>query len=224
MGLYLTALAMAREGGSPTDRIGSVPSGPGTHIGEYLRSEVLDPLDPDERQFLLRTSVLDELTAGACDAVLERRDSATVLATPAPAQPAGRQARGRGQVPLPPSARRAAGHGPRGRRPDPGAGAPSACRPLVRGAGRPGRRRSPCQAGRRSAAARRARVVGHRGLSGIRSTGPPPRLARRPVGSGRGLGPLALAGDGVVGGADRRPRPDATLAAHVAEARRSGLA
>ncbi len=79
VGLYLTALAMAREGGSPTDRIGSVPSGPGTRIGEYLRSEVLDPLDPHERQFLLRTSVLDELTAGACDAVLERRDSAAVL-------------------------------------------------------------------------------------------------------------------------------------------------
>jgi LuxR family transcriptional regulator, maltose regulon positive regulatory protein len=79
VGLYLSALAMAREGGS-TDRIGSIPSGPGTHIGEYLRSEVLDPLDPHERQFLLRTSVLDELTADACNAVLERRDSATVLA------------------------------------------------------------------------------------------------------------------------------------------------
>jgi LuxR family maltose regulon positive regulatory protein len=80
VGLYLSALAMAREGGSSTDRIGSVPGGPSTHIGEYLRSEVLDPLDPGDRQFLLRTSVLDRLTAGGCDAVLERRDSATVLA------------------------------------------------------------------------------------------------------------------------------------------------
>lgn len=80
VGLYLTALAMARDSGSATDRIGSVPVGPGTHFGQYLRSEVLDPLGPDERQFLLRTSVLDELTPGACDAVLERRDSATVLA------------------------------------------------------------------------------------------------------------------------------------------------
>ncbi|MFN8168045.1 MAG: LuxR C-terminal-related transcriptional regulator [Candidatus Nanopelagicales bacterium] len=80
VGLYLIALAMAREGSSSTVQIGAVPIGPGTRIGEYLRSEVLDPLDPHERTFLQRTSVLDELTAEACDAVLERRDSATVLA------------------------------------------------------------------------------------------------------------------------------------------------
>jgi LuxR family maltose regulon positive regulatory protein len=80
VGLYLSALAMVREGGWSTDRISAVPGGPSTHIGEYLRSEVLDPLDPGDRQFLQHTSVLDVLTADGCDAVLDRRDSARVLA------------------------------------------------------------------------------------------------------------------------------------------------
>jgi LuxR family maltose regulon positive regulatory protein len=78
VGLYLTALAMAR-GVAPTDRISAVPHGPSARIGDYLRSEVLDQLGPDERDFLVRTSVLDELTPGACDALLERTDSARVL-------------------------------------------------------------------------------------------------------------------------------------------------
>jgi LuxR family maltose regulon positive regulatory protein len=78
--LYLSGLAMARERGSAARMFGSAPGGPSTHIGEYLRSQVLDPLDADDRHFLRRTSVLDSLAVDACDAVLDRRDSATVLA------------------------------------------------------------------------------------------------------------------------------------------------
>ena len=114
VGLYLTALAMARDSGSATDRIGSVPVGPGTHFGQYLRSEVLDPLDSR------RASVpaADERARRAHPWGVRRRARAPGLGDgprpPAPAQPAGRQARGREPVPLPPSARRATGDGPRG--------------------------------------------------------------------------------------------------------------
>lgn len=79
VGLYLTALAMRRRGGTQTGRLGSAPRGTDASIGDYLRAEVLGPLDPAERGLLLRCSVLDEMTAGACDAVLEREDSAAVL-------------------------------------------------------------------------------------------------------------------------------------------------
>jgi LuxR family maltose regulon positive regulatory protein len=79
VGLYLTALAMRRRGGAQGRRLGSAPQGTDAFIGDYLRSEVLDPLDPAEQEFLLHSCVLDELTAGACDAVLEREDSAAVL-------------------------------------------------------------------------------------------------------------------------------------------------
>ena len=49
-------------------------------VADYLTQEVLQSLDPDMRGFLLRTSVLGRFTAEMCDAVLERSDSAVVLA------------------------------------------------------------------------------------------------------------------------------------------------
>ncbi len=79
VGLYLTALAMRRRGGTQAGRPRSAQGGADAFVGDYLRSEVMDPLDPAERKLLVRGSVLDELTAGACDAVLERGDSAAVL-------------------------------------------------------------------------------------------------------------------------------------------------
>jgi LuxR family maltose regulon positive regulatory protein len=42
---------------------------------EYLTSEILDALEPSARDFLVRTSVLQMLSAPLCDAVLERSDS-----------------------------------------------------------------------------------------------------------------------------------------------------
>ena len=46
---------------------------------DYIESEILEPLPPESQDFLLRTSILDELDPAACDAVLERGDSAAVL-------------------------------------------------------------------------------------------------------------------------------------------------
>ena len=49
-------------------------------IADYLSHEVLSSLDDELRTFLLRVSVLGRFTPALCDAVLERSDSASVLA------------------------------------------------------------------------------------------------------------------------------------------------
>ena len=54
-------------------------SGSNTAVAEYLAEEVLSQMPPDEQQFLLRTSVLTELTPELCDAVCQRTDSEAVL-------------------------------------------------------------------------------------------------------------------------------------------------
>jgi LuxR family maltose regulon positive regulatory protein len=46
---------------------------------EFLAGQALVHLGDDERRFLLRASILDELTAPLCDEVLGRRDSRAVL-------------------------------------------------------------------------------------------------------------------------------------------------
>ena len=48
-------------------------------IAEYFIVEVLDQQPPEIAQFMLDTSVLDELTADACAAVTGRQDSASLL-------------------------------------------------------------------------------------------------------------------------------------------------
>lgn len=49
-------------------------------VAEFLSHEVLDALDDDVRSFILRASVLGRFTASLCDAVLDRSDSAALLA------------------------------------------------------------------------------------------------------------------------------------------------
>lgn len=49
-------------------------------VAEFLSHEVLDALDDDVRSFLLRASVLGRFTARLCDTVLDRSDSAALLA------------------------------------------------------------------------------------------------------------------------------------------------
>ena len=49
-------------------------------VVEYLSQEVLASLDDETRSFLQGTSVLGQFTAELCDAVLERTDSASMLA------------------------------------------------------------------------------------------------------------------------------------------------
>ena len=48
-------------------------------IAEYFISEVLDQQPPEVVRFMLDTSILGELTAGACAAVAERQDAAALL-------------------------------------------------------------------------------------------------------------------------------------------------
>ncbi len=71
-GLKLVALALRGGNGSPLDD--------NRHVVDYLTSEVLDALTPEKRDFVLRTSALDRLSGPLCDAVLDRRDGARVLA------------------------------------------------------------------------------------------------------------------------------------------------
>lgn len=47
----------------------SAPAGEDRHIGDYLAAEVLDRVAPDERRFLLRTSILERMSGPLCDAV-----------------------------------------------------------------------------------------------------------------------------------------------------------
>jgi LuxR family maltose regulon positive regulatory protein len=66
-GLYLGALAALEH---PTD------SAPDRFLVDYLRAEVVGQLRPAaDRRFLIRTAVLEELSAPLCDAVLQRSDS-----------------------------------------------------------------------------------------------------------------------------------------------------
>ena len=73
-GVLLAGLAL-REGESsgPDDERdwGSVDR----HVRSYLRNEVLDRLAEDDRRFLLRTSLLRELRADVCDAVMGTADA-----------------------------------------------------------------------------------------------------------------------------------------------------
>ncbi len=80
VGLYLMALSILRR----RERVGAGStsvSHPGRDrfVVDYLRAEVLADIPDPTREFLRRTSILDELDAPLCDAVLERDDSATVL-------------------------------------------------------------------------------------------------------------------------------------------------
>ena len=76
--LYLAALWLR----SVDDRDRAVLAFGGDHryVAEYLSHEVLASLEVAHRSFLLRAAVLGSFTAQLCDAVLERSDSAAVLA------------------------------------------------------------------------------------------------------------------------------------------------
>ncbi len=76
--LYLEALAL-RQSRPVAGRPSPESTGDRAFARDYIEAEVLDPLQPATRDFLLRTSILDQISIGACDAVLERTDSAAVL-------------------------------------------------------------------------------------------------------------------------------------------------
>ena len=76
-GLYLAAISAKASGveGATAFR------GDDHFLADYLRSELLSQLPPDELRFLTRTAVLDRMAGPLCDAVLESSDSAGWLAT-----------------------------------------------------------------------------------------------------------------------------------------------
>ena len=77
-GLYLAALWL-RDFAEPDEGVQAF-AGSARQVADYLTAEVLTALDPQTRNFLVRTSVLDRFTPELCDAVVDREDSAAVLA------------------------------------------------------------------------------------------------------------------------------------------------
>jgi LuxR family maltose regulon positive regulatory protein len=73
-GLYLAALSM--QAGAPS---AASFSGGDRFVSEYFRFELLSRLPAAEAQFLKNTSVLDRMSGGLCDAVLETTRSADTL-------------------------------------------------------------------------------------------------------------------------------------------------
>jgi len=78
-GIYLAALSLH---GKP-DKPGLVAAFDGTsaHVVDFLAGEVLASFDPSLQDFMLRTSVLERLSAPLCDAVLQDGDAAAALET-----------------------------------------------------------------------------------------------------------------------------------------------
>ena len=76
-GLYLSALTI-QASDEPERTLASL-CGDDRLIAEYVREVFLAGLAPSERSFLVRSSVLERLSAAACDWVLERAGSGEML-------------------------------------------------------------------------------------------------------------------------------------------------
>jgi LuxR family transcriptional regulator, maltose regulon positive regulatory protein len=77
----LTVAALAVRGEDPDEPGLAGLTGADRAVSEYVRDEVMSGLRPAEIEFLVRSSVLDRLSGPVCDFVLERDDSARVLAS-----------------------------------------------------------------------------------------------------------------------------------------------
>jgi LuxR family maltose regulon positive regulatory protein len=78
-GLYLAALSLQAGAASPAGT--EAFNGSDRFVSEYFRLELLSRLPTADAQFLKYTSVLDRMSGGLCDAVLDTRGSARVLET-----------------------------------------------------------------------------------------------------------------------------------------------
>ena len=76
-GLQLAGISL-QDANDPDEIIDAV-TGSDRSIGEYLLEEVVDQQDPEVRQFLLRTSILEWFTPELCDAVAGMRTARSVL-------------------------------------------------------------------------------------------------------------------------------------------------
>lgn len=77
-GIWLAAQSM--RGKSDAASAAKAIRGDNRHIADYLRDEVLDLQSADTARFLMRTSVLKQVSESLCDAVLETTGSAAWLA------------------------------------------------------------------------------------------------------------------------------------------------
>src|SRR5207248_1054355 len=75
--LYLAALSLSGRQ-DPSAFIAAF-AGDDRHIVDYLGGEVLDGLDQETRGFLVRTSILERVSAPLCDHLLGSRDAAGKL-------------------------------------------------------------------------------------------------------------------------------------------------
>ena len=76
--LYLAALSLREDDDVPA---GERRFGGDDHfLAEFVRDEVLSAIPPELSRFLLRTSVLEELSGPVCDELLQERGSALALA------------------------------------------------------------------------------------------------------------------------------------------------
>jgi LuxR family transcriptional regulator, maltose regulon positive regulatory protein len=78
-GLYLAALSL--QAGAPSSAGAAGFTGDDRFVSDYFRFELLSRLPPAEARFLKYTSVLDRMSAGLCDAVLQTTGSADTLET-----------------------------------------------------------------------------------------------------------------------------------------------
>jgi LuxR family maltose regulon positive regulatory protein len=75
--MYLAALSL-RDRDRPAEFVDRF-TGTTRHVADFLTEDVLTRLPESVVAFLLRTSILDEMTASLCDAVTGREDSGAVL-------------------------------------------------------------------------------------------------------------------------------------------------
>ncbi len=75
-GIYLSALSSARRRHDPEV---ISPVAPERLVEEYLRTEVLDALGPQDARLLLAGAMLDRMSGPLCDAVLDRHGSSAAL-------------------------------------------------------------------------------------------------------------------------------------------------
>jgi LuxR family maltose regulon positive regulatory protein len=77
VGLYLAALA--RKAGGPGSNAEFAFTGDDRFVADYLGSELLAQLSPEQVRFLTRTAVLERMSGPLCDAVLGTEGSGLVL-------------------------------------------------------------------------------------------------------------------------------------------------
>lgn len=78
-GLQLTAITLQNK--ENISEFVKRIAGDNRYIMDYLIEEVLDALDEETREFLLKTSVLEKLSGPLCDAVLQKNNSQLILET-----------------------------------------------------------------------------------------------------------------------------------------------